>query len=233
MTEPIRRAAASRARRRVIAGGRRSADVGCGRAARGYTGWRACAAIRRPRPARPAVAKPRAGIAPLARGEVAAVTVAQTPCKRARPRLQGRARARAQALADWRGRTVLLNLWATWCVPCRKEMPALDALAGQARRRRISRWSPINIDTRDLDKPQAWLKEVGVNAARLLRRPEREGVSGPQGDRQGLRHADDAADRPPPAARLGDAGGPGRMGERRRREARQRGDADRQRRRSD
>ena len=29
-------------------------------------------------------------------------------------------------LSDWRGRTVLVNLWATWCVPCRKEMPALD-----------------------------------------------------------------------------------------------------------
>jgi hypothetical protein len=31
-------------------------------------------------------------------------------------------------LSEWSGRTVLLNLWATWCVPCRKEMPALAAL---------------------------------------------------------------------------------------------------------
>ena len=40
-------------------------------------------------------------------------------------------------LADFRGRTVLLNLWATWCVPCRKEMPTLDALAGPAGRTRF------------------------------------------------------------------------------------------------
>lgn len=31
-------------------------------------------------------------------------------------------------LKDWRGKVVLLNLWATWCAPCRGEMPALDRL---------------------------------------------------------------------------------------------------------
>ncbi len=47
-----------------------------------------------------------------------------------------------RTLTDWRGRTVLLNLWATWCVPCRKEMPALDALEGESRRPEISKSSP-------------------------------------------------------------------------------------------
>jgi len=31
-------------------------------------------------------------------------------------------------LSNFRGRIVMLNLWATWCAPCRREMPALDAL---------------------------------------------------------------------------------------------------------
>lgn len=33
-----------------------------------------------------------------------------------------------KTLADWKGKVVLLNLWATWCAPCRKEMPDLDRL---------------------------------------------------------------------------------------------------------
>ncbi|MBU0642498.1 MAG: TlpA family protein disulfide reductase [Alphaproteobacteria bacterium] len=36
-----------------------------------------------------------------------------------------------ETLADYAGKLVLLNFWATWCAPCRKEMPALDALSAE------------------------------------------------------------------------------------------------------
>lgn len=108
---------------------------------------------------RPAVALAQK-IAPLARGEVAAVNVAKSPLRV--PDLTFKdASGKPLSLADWRGRTVLLNLWATWCVPCRKEMPALDALQaklGGADFQVVA----VNIDTRDPDKPKAFLKEVGV-----------------------------------------------------------------------
>ena len=101
-------------------------------------------------------------MAPLVRGEVAAVSVAQTP--KSLPQLAFKdGTGTAKSLADWHGRTLLLNLWATWCVPCRKEMPALDALQGKLGSADFEVVS-INIDTRDTDKPKAWLKDVGVNA---------------------------------------------------------------------
>jgi thiol-disulfide isomerase/thioredoxin len=108
---------------------------------------------------RPAVELARK-LAPLARGEVAAVKVAKSGLKLPDLTFQDAA-GKPLSLAHWRGRTVLLNLWATWCVPCRQEMPALDTL-----QQRLG--SPgfevvaVNIDTRDPDKPKAWLKEVGI-----------------------------------------------------------------------
>jgi thiol-disulfide isomerase/thioredoxin len=100
-------------------------------------------------------------IAPLARGEVAALTVAEKPFRVPELAFQD-ADGRPRKLEDWRGRFVLLNLWATWCVPCRKEMPALDALEGKLGGKDFQVVA-VNIDTRNLDKPKAWLREVGIN----------------------------------------------------------------------
>jgi thiol-disulfide isomerase/thioredoxin len=100
-------------------------------------------------------------LAPLARGEVAAFAVAD-PSRRL-PDLAFRDAAGGERhLSDWRGRTVLLNLWATWCVPCRKEMPALEALESKLGGPGFEVVA-VNIDTRDGDKPRAWLKEVGID----------------------------------------------------------------------
>ena len=99
-------------------------------------------------------------IAPFARGEVAAVNVAKSPLKVPALAFQD-AEGKPLTLEHWRGRTVLLNLWATWCVPCRKEMPALDALEQRLGGPKFEVVA-VNIDTRDADKPRTWLKEVGV-----------------------------------------------------------------------
>jgi thiol-disulfide isomerase/thioredoxin len=99
-------------------------------------------------------------LAPFARGEVAAVNVAKGPLKVPALTFQDGA-GKPLTLEHWRGRTVLLNLWATWCVPCRKEMPALDALEQRLGGPEVEVVA-INIDTRDRGKPKEWLKEVGV-----------------------------------------------------------------------
>jgi thiol-disulfide isomerase/thioredoxin len=99
-------------------------------------------------------------IAPLARGEVAAVNVAKSPLKV--PDLSFLdPSGKPITLADLRGRTLLLNLWATWCVPCRAEMPTLDALQGKLGGPDFAVVA-VNIDTRDPSKPRQFLKEIGV-----------------------------------------------------------------------
>lgn len=99
-------------------------------------------------------------LAPLAQGEVAAVTMATAPLKLPDLAFED-SRGAPKKLSDWRGRTVLVNLWATWCVPCRKEMPALDNLQaklGSADFEVVA----INIDTRDAEKPKTFLADAGL-----------------------------------------------------------------------
>ena len=93
-------------------------------------------------------------------GEVAALTVAQKPFQVPDVTFKD-ASGHDRKLGDWRGRTVLLNLWATWCVPCRKEMPALDALQSDLGGPNFEVVA-VNIDTRDPEKPLKFLKDVGI-----------------------------------------------------------------------
>src|SRR6187399_3731880 len=99
-------------------------------------------------------------IAPLAHGEVAALTMATAPLRLPDLAFED-AEGKPRKLSEWRGKTVLVNLWATWCVPCRKEMPALNNLETKLGGPDFQVVA-INIDTRDAEKPKAWLKEVGI-----------------------------------------------------------------------
>jgi thiol-disulfide isomerase/thioredoxin len=100
-------------------------------------------------------------IAPLAHGEVAALTMATAPLRLPDLAFED-ADGRPKKLSDWRGRTVLVNLWATWCVPCRKEMPALEGLQTRLGGPDFEVVA-VNIDTRDPDKPKKFLKDANLS----------------------------------------------------------------------
>src|SRR6476660_1552052 len=99
-------------------------------------------------------------LAPLAHGEVAALNMATAPLRLPDLSFED-ADGKPKKLSDWRGKTVLLNLWATWCVPCRKEMPALDALEQELGGPKFEVVA-VNIDTRDAEKPRSFLKSIDV-----------------------------------------------------------------------
>ena len=100
-------------------------------------------------------------LAPLAHGEVAALTMATTPLRLPDLTFED-ADGKPRKLSDWRGRTVLVNLWATWCVPCRKEMPALESLQAKLGGPDFEVVA-VNIDTRDPEKPKNFLKEANLS----------------------------------------------------------------------
>ncbi len=99
-------------------------------------------------------------VAAAATGQVAAMLPADPPQSLAALSFRGPA-GKLMTLGERKGKTVLLNLWATWCAPCRAEMPALDALqkeAGSADFEVIA----VNVDTGDDSKPRKFLAETQV-----------------------------------------------------------------------
>ena len=108
-----------------------------------------------------------ATLKPLAKGEVAAMAVRDEPV--ALPELGFVSEeGDAMTLADFAGQAMLVNLWATWCAPCRAEMPALAELQSELGDEGFKVLA-INIDTGDVAKPKAFLDEIGVANLGLYR----------------------------------------------------------------
>ena len=67
------------------------------------------------------------------------------------------------SLDDFRGRPVVLNLWATWCVPCRQEMPALGRLQREFDKSRLL-VLPVSIDRRGAPVVRQFYRDLGLAA---------------------------------------------------------------------
>jgi len=64
-------------------------------------------------------------------------------------------------LADYKGKLLILNFWATWCVPCKEEMPSLDLLQSDSRLNNLKIF-PINIGQEDLLKSVIFFRELKI-----------------------------------------------------------------------
>jgi len=77
------------------------------------------------------------------------------------PDLSGRLRR----LSEWQGRVTLFNFWATWCAPCREEMPLLDAATGRFA------ISVVGIGIDSADKIREFVAKIGVRYEMLVANP--------------------------------------------------------------
>lgn len=104
-----------------------------------------------------------------ATGGVAAMRAAEKPMSVAHIAFTG-SDGKQMTLGDYKGKTLLVNLWATWCAPCREEMPELDNLQ-TAKGGSDFDVVAINIDTGSDEKPKKFLEEIGIKSLSLNRDP--------------------------------------------------------------
>tara|TARA_B100000003_G_C10868164_1_gene345915 strand:- start:513 stop:1022 length:510 start_codon:yes stop_codon:yes gene_type:complete len=64
-------------------------------------------------------------------------------------------------LNDYQGNLIILNFWATWCAPCKEEMPSLDSLLVKENLKNL-RIFPINIGQDKIEKAEKFFKDLGI-----------------------------------------------------------------------
>jgi thiol-disulfide isomerase/thioredoxin len=102
-----------------------------------------------------------AALTPFTKGQVAAMSVPPAPISLKDISFKG-AEGQPLSISSFAGKTVLLNIWATWCVPCREEMPALNALERSVGNDKFEVVA-INIDTGDEEKTKAFRTEYAID----------------------------------------------------------------------
>jgi thiol-disulfide isomerase/thioredoxin len=105
------------------------------------------------------------GSNPLSKGQMAAFVFRKSPEGLPEATFQD-ATGKERTLADWRGKVVLLNLWATWCLPCRKEMPSLDRLQKELGSDRFEVVA-VSVDRKGLEASKKFLDETQVQGLGL------------------------------------------------------------------
>lgn len=108
-------------------------------------------------------------VASAATGQVAALLPADPPQSLKSLAFNG-PDGKPMTIADHAGKTVLLNLWATWCAPCRAEMPALDALQKEKGSDAFEVIA-VNVDAGDDVKPKKFLGDIGIEKLGYYRDP--------------------------------------------------------------
>ncbi|HVW56345.1 MAG TPA: TlpA disulfide reductase family protein [Rhizobiaceae bacterium] len=112
------------------------------------------------------VAKAKA-VGAAATGQVAAMSPADPPMLLSGLAFTG-PDGKPTTLAAFKGKTVLLNVWATWCAPCRAEMPELDKLQAEKGNPGFQVVA-VNVDTGSDEKPKKFFSETGVKSLKLYR----------------------------------------------------------------
>ncbi|HZQ62106.1 MAG TPA: TlpA disulfide reductase family protein [Casimicrobiaceae bacterium] len=75
------------------------------------------------------------------------------------------AQGREQKLAQWRGKVLVVNFWATWCAPCREEMPEFIKAQNEFGARGLQF---VGIAVDDAAKVKAYVEEIGLNYPALV-----------------------------------------------------------------
>jgi thiol-disulfide isomerase/thioredoxin len=78
-------------------------------------------------------------------------------------------------VASFRGSVVLLNFWATWCVPCKEEMPSLNALAARLPAKTLT-IVPVSIDVSGASAVRAYYRQLGLDKLPVFLDPSSEAM---------------------------------------------------------